>query len=158
MAIIMCPDFYRVSVMTKDISCINIQRKFWSVVQEDQASISGHLTLCPGAIFGCSLGSSLALDMVALAARRALFLCLLDSGPHPPRCLLPGLRSAPPPQSFLRTMQLLSSGTCPSRKVSHFLQPRHLFSPAASQLLWATLVRKQWLHLGVIPLGNSNVL
>ena len=70
-------------------------------MQEDTASISGHLTLYPGAILGCSLGSSLAPGMVALAALRALFLCLLDSGPHPPRCLFPGHRSAPPPQSFL---------------------------------------------------------
>ena len=116
------------------------------MVQEDKASISGHLTLCPGTIFGCSLGPSLALHMVALAALRALFLCLPDSSPDFPRCLLPGLCSAPPPQSFLRTMQLLSSGTCPSQKVSHFLQPRHLVSPAASQFPWHLLGQSYWLH------------
>ena len=98
------------------------------MVQEGQASISGHLTLCPGAIFGSSLGSSLALDMVALAALRTLFLCLLDSSPHPPFCLLPGLRSAPPPQSFLRTIQLAVFRNIP-------IMESQSFSPAPTPVL-----------------------
>lgn len=105
-------------------------------------SICGNLNLCPCAIFGCSLGSALALDTVALATLSILFFCLPDSCPPPPYCPLTRLCSTPLPWSFLSIMQLLSLGTRPSWKISHFFQsltPGLFYS--YSELIWHLLMK-----------------
>lgn len=112
------------------------------MVKEYETSLCGNLNLCPYAIFGCPLGSSLALDTVALATLSILFFCLPDSGPPSPHCPLSRLYSAPPlPWSSLSIIQLLSSGTWPSWKVSHFFQP---LTPGLfysySEFIWRLLV------------------